>query len=60
MVRQGGEVGQSDLLEGGFILDGHLGQESGESQGQKLRHAEKNKIKWHEIQESSPVVLTTS
>lgn len=54
-------MGQSGLLEGGFILDGHLGQGSGESQGQKQTYfPEKNKIKWHEIQQFSPVVLTRS
>lgn len=35
---QSGQAGQSGFLEGDFILDGHLGQVSGESQGQKLRH----------------------
>lgn len=39
MGGQSGEMDQSGLLEACFTLDGHFRQGSGESQGQKLRHA---------------------
>lgn len=39
MGGQSGEIDQSGLLEPCFTLDGHFRQGSGESQGQKLRHA---------------------